>query len=143
MDNEPDKKCKQCGKNLIGRLDKLFCDSQCRNTFNNQNKRSDQLLIQDVNQRIRRNRRILKSLCPIGKATVRKEVLDTMQYDYRYFSSIFKSPNNNVYYICYDYAFSPIKQKESGSSNIVEKALIVQRQDYMDQLSFQIWKKST
>ncbi|MFK7952840.1 MAG: hypothetical protein AB8B73_08330, partial [Ekhidna sp.] len=73
-------------------------------------------------------------LSPEGKATVRKEVLDQMGFDYRYFSGLFKT-KSNLYYLIYDYAFSPIFE------NGVEKALIVQRQDYMDRLSLEIWKK--
>lgn len=134
-----EKICQQCGKKLTGRLDKKFCDDQCRNTFNNQNKRDDQQYIQEVNRLIRKNRRILKSLCPIGKATVRKEVLDTMQYDYRYFSSIYKSTQNQVYYVCYDYAFSPIKQEDRETGLLINKALIVQKQEYFDQLTLKMW----
>ncbi len=131
--------CRQCGGKLTGRVDKKFCDDQCRNSFNNQNKRDDQRLILEVNRLIRKNRRILKSLCPIGKATVRKEVLDTMQYDYRYFSSIYKSNSNQVYYVCYDYAFSPIKQQDRETGKMIDKALIVQKQAYFDQLSLKMW----
>lgn len=132
-------KCKQCGKQLTGRLDKKFCDDYCRSTFNNQNKRKDQLYIQEVNRIIRRNRRILKSLCPIGKASVRKEVLDAMEYSYHHFSSIYKTNQNQVYYICYDYAFSPIKQVDRKTGEMIDKALIVQKQDYFDRLTLKLW----
>ncbi|MEM8566402.1 MAG: hypothetical protein AAGF85_08060 [Bacteroidota bacterium] len=131
--------CRQCGKQLSGRLDKKFCDAYCRNTYNNQNKIEDQLNIQEVNRLIRKNRRILRSLCPIGKATVRKEVLDTMEYDYRYFSGIYKSNKNQVYYICYDYAFSPIKQEDRKTGELINKALIVQKQEYFDRPTLKLW----
>ncbi len=139
MDNSNHRKCRHCNDTLVGRIDKQFCDHQCRNAFNNQNKRDDELLIQETNKRIRKNRRILKSLCPIGKATVRKEVLDTMLYDFRYFSSIYKTSKNQVYYICYDYAFSPIKEVDQRTGQQIEKALIVQKQDYFDKLTLKFW----
>ena len=122
------KKCLQCGKSITGRLDKKYCDAYCRNMYNNQTRRSDEKLIQHINSIIRKNRRILKKLCPVGKATVRKEVLDAMGYNYHYFSGVYRSssPYNTAYFICYDYAFSPIKQKG------IEKALIVQKQHYFD-----------
>lgn len=138
MDKAEQRKCVQCGKRLSGRSDKRFCDDYCRNSYNNQNKRDDQRYILEVNSIIRRNRRILKSLCPVGKATVRKDVLDTMRYDFRYFSSIYKSSSKQVYFICYDYAFSPIKETKPNGK-VVNKALIVQKQDYFDQLSLKIW----
>ncbi|MDX1629447.1 MAG: hypothetical protein R3345_12150 [Fulvivirga sp.] len=130
--------CLQCGKTLSGRIDKKFCDEYCRNTYNNRNKRSDEKYIRKVNSIIRRNRRILKSLCPIGKATVRKEVMDAMGYDYKYFSGIIQPKKDQVYYICYDYAFSPIhEQKFNGE--IIEKAVIVQKQDYFDKYKLKLW----
>lgn len=128
------KSCLKCGKSLAGRSDKKFCDAYCRNAYNNQHKASDEQLIARVNSNMRKNRRILKTLAPVGKAIVRKEVLEHMGYDFRYFSSLHKT-KTNLYYLVYDYAFAPVFEKG------IEKALIVQKQDYMDKLSLQIWKK--
>ena len=134
MDNFAPNACLKCGKPLVGRADKKFCDAYCRNSYNNQHKALDEQYIQFVNVRIRKNRRILKNLCPEGKATVRKEILDKMGYDYRYFSGLHKT-KSNLYYLVYDYAFSPIFERN------IEKAMIVQRQDYMDKLTLEVWKK--
>jgi hypothetical protein len=57
---------------------------------------------------------------------VRKEVLVAMGYEVAVFSSLFVTSNKQVYYICYDYAFTPLLEHN------VEKALIVTRQDYMN-----------
>ena len=118
-------KCVQCGEPLVGRLDKKFCDSYCRNTYNNETKRPHEQFIREVNTIIRRNRRILRLLCPQGKAVVRKEVLDQLKYDYRYFSGIYRT-RSAVYYLCYDYGFSP------AVINGVDRATVIQRQQYMD-----------
>jgi hypothetical protein len=134
MDNFATKICLQCQKTLSGRSDKKFCDAYCRNIYNNQHKADDDRNITLINSQIRKNRRVLKSLAPEGKATVRKDVLDQMGYDYRYFSGLFKS-KQTLYYLVYDYAFAPIMD------NGKEKALIVQRQDYMNRLGFEVWKK--
>lgn len=134
MDNLSTRVCLECQKPLQGRIDKRFCDSSCRNTFNNRNKSHAEHLIQLTNARMRKNRRVLNILCPKGKATVRKEVLDQMGYDYRYFTGLFKT-RKQLYYLVYDYAFAPIF--ESG----IEKALIVERQDFMDKLTLQVWKR--
>jgi len=85
-----------------------------------------------VNKALRKNRSILKTLCPAGKAVVRKELLVALGYDVKVFSSLFLTSNKQVYYICYDYAFMPIVEHN------VEKALIVTRQDYMG--SWDPWK---
>lgn len=128
------RQCQACGRELIGRIDKKFCDTQCRADFHNQNRSYGELYISGVQRIIRQNRKILKTLCPEGKATLRKEVLDQMGYDFRHFSGIYKT-SHNVYYLVYDYAFSPIWERDR------KKVLVVSRQDYMDSLSFEIWKK--
>lgn len=126
--------CLNCNKQLAGRRDKKFCDAQCRAEYHNKNKSYGERYISHSQSITRHNRRILKTLSPEGKSTVRKEILDNMGYDYRYFSGLFKT-KANLYYLVYDYAFSPIFERG------IEKALIVQRQDYMDVLSLDIWKK--
>ena len=125
--------CKECGKTLHGRLDKRFCDSYCRNAFNNKVKRTDEQYIMEINRVLRKNRRILKTLSPIGKSTVRKEVLDAMGYDFNTFSSMYRASKSRVYYLCYEFAFNPIIDDRG-----IEKAVIVNRQDYMGK--WQPWK---
>lgn len=127
--------CLECGKELKGRLGKKYCDAACKSAYHNRHKNFGEITIQETNRIIRHNRSILKTLCPQGKATVRKQVLDQMGFDYRYFSSIFKS-EMGVYYLSYDYGFSPIRDSRN-----IEKAVIVQKQSYMDTLSLDIWKK--
>lgn len=118
-------KCPVCQGPLTGRSDKKYCSDQCRYMANNKNKNEAQQTLLDVNCILRRNRTILKKLCPVGKAVVRKEVMDVMGYDFQCFSSLFLTSGKQIYYICYDYAFLPIL--EHG----VQKALIVTRQEYM------------
>ena len=117
--------CPQCGKKISGRLDKKFCDAYCRNSFNNLNKSTEELTIKACNRQLRMNRRILKSLCPEGKATVRKEVLDNLGFNFSAHTSIYPAPGK-VYYLCYDYGFTPIVEKGN-----IKKVLIIQKQDYM------------
>ncbi|TRX55513.1 hypothetical protein FNH22_17910 [Fulvivirga sp. M361] len=137
MDNYQQKHCQQCGKELTGRTDKRFCDSYCRNTFNNQNKSEGEKVIAETHIILRRNRKILRQLSPMGKATVRKEVLDTLGYDYRFFTGIYRSRQGKYYYVCYDFAFSPINDDRG-----VKKVIIVQRQSYFDQYIPALWGKS-
>ena len=134
MDLGEKRHCLQCERPLTGRTDKKFCDAYCRNSYNNRSKRADEELIHTLNSQLRRNRRILKTLCPVGKATVRREVLDALGFNYKVFSGIYRSPKGLVYYISYDYAFSPLRD-----DNHVEKALIVQTQDYFASQAYNPW----
>ncbi len=118
--------CKECGKPLQGRLDKKFCDTYCRNTYNNKIKRRNEEYIQQINSALRKNRKILKTLSPVGKSTVRKEVMEAMGYDFSLFSSLYKTPKGTLYYLCYDYGFSPIVDPRG-----IPKAVIISKQKYM------------
>lgn len=132
MDNFTSGRCLKCGNALLGRSDKKFCDAFCRNSYNNQNKSREEQQITLINAAIRKNRRILKTLCPQGKATVRKDVLDAMGFDYRYLSGLYQTASG-PYYFCYDYGFKPIMERSQTEGQAVPKVLIIQKQEYMDQ----------
>lgn len=125
--------CVECGKPIQGRLDKRFCDAYCRNSHNNKVKRKDERYILEVNRSIRKNRKILKTLSPVGKSTVRKEVLDALGYDFNIFSSMYRTSKGTIYYLCYEYGFSPIVDNKG-----IEKAVIINHQDYMSE--WKPWK---
>lgn len=131
MDNFSPSKCLKCGKSLHGRKDKKFCDAYCRNSYNNQNKGEEEAMIHEVNRVIRQNRRILRTLCPEGKATVRKDVLDSMGFSYAFISGIFPT-SSGPYYFCYEFGFKPILEKSTNSGELTKKVLIVRKQGYME-----------
>ncbi len=134
MESFSAKNCLECRKPLRGRRDKKFCDVDCRAMFHNRNKSLAEEMIRHVNSVIRHNRRILRTLCPEGKSTVRREVLEQMGYNFRFHTDTFVSQKGGTYYMCYDYGFCPIRE---GAK---EKALIIQRQDYMDRQEVNLWK---
>jgi predicted nucleic acid-binding Zn ribbon protein len=122
--------CLNCKEPLQGRADKKFCSDQCRATYNNSNKKPHEEAIKKLNSQLRKNRTILKTLCPTGKATVRKEVLEGMNFSFRHFTSMYGQPGK-VYFLCYDYAFCPIIEKSLSEGEQVKKVLIVQYQSFM------------
>ena len=125
--------CLSCNKELKGRTDKKFCDTQCRSTHHNKNRPLHEVTIQKINSGLRGNRRLLAHFCPSGKSTVRKDVLVELGYRFELFTYLFPF-KKGTYYFCYDYGFLPIEDKG------VEKMLIVQKQDYMENLNFNPWK---
>lgn len=132
MENNPNNLCLQCETPLKGRLGKKFCSDQCRATYNNRNKKPYEQAMLRTNSQIRKNRTILKTLCPTGKATVRKEVLDNMGFSFRHFTSLY-GKSGKTYFLCYDYAYLPIFEKSLSRGVNVKKVLIVQYQPYMKQ----------
>ncbi len=120
-----ERKCPVCGYEIVGRTDKKYCSDQCRFLANSKQKQFREKPIIEVNQKLRRNRMILKTLCPAGKCVVRRDVMDAMGYDFTLFNSIFVTGKKQIYYLCHDYGYTPIIQHG------VEKALIISRQQSM------------
>ena len=123
------RKCPVCETIIVGRSDKKYCSDQCRSLANSEKKKISEWPILELNKTLRKNRTILRTLCPAGRSVVRKEVMDAMGYDITVFSSIFVTGNKQIYYLCYDYGFTPILEKG------IEKALIIIRQNYMGGLN--------
>ncbi|MCX2746147.1 hypothetical protein OO013_19870 [Mangrovivirga sp. M17] len=119
------RRCKQCGQNLTGRSDKQFCDTNCKSAYHYQNNNHEEMMIRDLTRYVRNNRRILKTLSYKGKTIVRKSVLDSMGFRFENFSSIYVTQKGVVYYLCFNYAFTPTIEKG------IKKVLIVNKQNYM------------
>ena len=121
MDNN--RKCLNCGEDLkTGRSDRKYCDAQCRSNSNNQNLRETEKELLRINAILRKNRTLLKQLNPIGKTTIRKEVLTVQGFNFQYFTNIYTPKNGNTYYFCYEYGYLFVPD---------DKLVIVNYQNYM------------
>ena len=129
--------CLTCGEALQGRIDKKFCSDQCRASYNNRNRKPHENAIKILNAQLRKNRTILKTLCPLGKATVRREVLLEMGFSFRHFTSIYGN-KSSTYFLNYDYGFMPIVEQSITDGTTVQKVVIVQQQSFMK--DFDPWK---
>jgi predicted nucleic acid-binding Zn ribbon protein len=111
------KNCLQCGTVLVGRTDKRFCVDQCRALYNNNNRSTDERLINNVNKALRKNRRILRSINPTGMSVVRKEVLNELGFNFNYFTSLYTTKEGSQYLFCYDMG---VLQLDDAKVRIVE-----------------------
>ena len=100
--------CFECSTSLKGRSDKKFCSDQCRTTFNNKLKSLENRFIKDVNNILKKNRRILLKLNPEGKQKVRREVLVDEGFNFTYFTSTYTTREGSKYFYCYDQGYLPI-----------------------------------
>jgi hypothetical protein len=124
--------CLVCNTPILGRSDKKFCSDQCRSTQHNAVKSSSELAIADINKFLRKNRTILKKLCPAGKSIVPKEALTALDFRFHMFTSILITRDRKVYYICYDFALTPIADPAG------DRALIVLWKE--NRLGFDPWR---
>ena len=100
-----DKECIECGESFLGRVDKKFCSDYCRNAHNNKINKDGTNLIRNVNNRLRKNWRILQELNPNEKCKVSRDKLNIKGFDFNYFTSIYTTKSGNVYYFTYDQGY--------------------------------------
>ena len=105
------KECPVCGTKIIGRADKKFCSDYCRNAFNNQLNKDSKNLIRNINNRLRKNYRILEELNPNEKTKTTKAKLIAKGFDFQHFTSIYTTKTGNVYYFVYDQGYLPLENE--------------------------------
>ncbi len=102
------KTCIECGISIMGRADKKFCSDACRNSYNNTQNKDSTNLVRTINNRLRKNYRILKALNPEEKTKTTKAKLDAKGFDYSIFTSIYTTKAGTVYYFVYDQGYLPL-----------------------------------
>lgn len=103
-----EKKCPECGNRIIGRADKKFCSDACRNAHNNTLNKDTKNLVRNINNRLRKNYRILETLNTKDKTKTTKEKLSRMGFNFEYFTSIYTTKTGSVYYYLYDQGYLPL-----------------------------------
>jgi predicted nucleic acid-binding Zn ribbon protein len=99
------KTCLECGDKLIGREDKKFCSDSCRNAYNNKINKDSNNFMRNINNRLRRNYRILSELNAEGKTTTTRHKLLNKGFDFEYFTNIRQTRTGNTYYFLYDQGY--------------------------------------
>lgn len=105
------KGCLTCNKILKGRTDKKFCDDYCRNNYNNQLKAYDNNMVRNINNALRKNRRILESLLPTDEEMVKasKDKLLSKEFQFKYNTHTYQNRKGDTYFFCYEYGYLPLE----------------------------------
>ena len=119
----PLKTCQACNKSIRGRTDKKFCDDYCRNAFNNKIKADSNNTVRNINNALRKNRRILQELLPINEKMIKTNMEKLLErgFLFKYITHTYTNPKGNVYNFCFEYGYLPlennsfliVKQKEN------------------------------
>ena len=96
------RKCLECDEVVKGRVDKKFCSDYCRNSHNNRVNKDSKNLIRNINNRLRKNYKILSELNITGKTKVTRTKLYDKGFDFQFFTSIYKTKTGNTYFYIYD-----------------------------------------
>lgn len=101
-----EKVCLECGEKLVGRADKKFCSDPCRISYNNKLNSDETNYVRNVNNALRKNRRILTDLNPAQKTvSISREKLLEKGFDFTYFTSTFTTKEGKLYKYCYEQGY--------------------------------------
>ncbi|MCC6721280.1 MAG: hypothetical protein IT243_03695 [Bacteroidia bacterium] len=116
--------CPDCNSKITGRSDKKFCSDACRNNYNNRQNSDITALVRNVNNILKKNRRILQSLITNeeGKANVHSKKLTSQGFNFDYYTNIINTKTGNTYFFCYEYGYRMLEDNYY---------LIVKRQDHI------------
>ncbi|MTI22821.1 DUF2116 family Zn-ribbon domain-containing protein [Fulvivirga sp. RKSG066] len=103
-----EKECLECGTAIFGRADKKFCSDQCRNSYNNKLNSDSNNQVRNINNILRKNRRILMELNPNGKTKAPKSRLLEKGFDFNHITSIYTTKAGATYHFCYEYGYLPL-----------------------------------
>ena len=106
----PENKCQECKVSFHGRMDKKFCCDQCRSAYYNRLNSDSSNYVRNVNNTLRKNRRILDALNPGGKVKVTASRLKEEGFDFRFHTSTYNTRDGVVYYYCYEQGYLPIEK---------------------------------
>jgi predicted nucleic acid-binding Zn ribbon protein len=109
MPENTQKACLECDTPIKGRVDKKFCSDQCRNAYNNKLNSDSNNLVRNVNNILRRNRRIMMELNPHGKTKVSRDKLTERGFDFQYHTHTYTTKVGTVYYFVYEYGYLPLE----------------------------------
>mgnify|MGYP000123006899 CR=1 FL=1 len=102
-------KCLSCGEPISGRIDKKFCSDYCRSTYNNRLNSESTKIVRNINNRLKKNYRILKSINKDQKTTTTREKLIEKGFNFTYFTSLYTTKTGRVYYFVYDQGYLPLE----------------------------------
>ncbi|RZJ54519.1 MAG: hypothetical protein EOO44_04710 [Flavobacterium sp.] len=99
------KTCPECSEKIVGREDKKFCSDSCRNAHNNKINKDSNNFMRNVNNKLRKNYRILSELNTEGKSKATREKMVNKGFDFDFFTNILQTKTGNTYYFLYDQGY--------------------------------------
>ena len=105
------KECLECKEPLRGRIDKKFCYDYCRNAYNNRVNKGSKNLIRNINNRLRKNYKILSELNTSWKTKVTRTKLYDKGFDFQFFTSIYKTKTGNTYFYVYNEGYLSLENE--------------------------------
>ena len=105
------KLCLDCELRIIGRADKKFCSDACRNNYNNKLNSDTNAFMRNVNNLLRKNRRILQELIDTKqkKRNALANKLISQGFNFDYYTHVLNTKTGNTYFFCYEYGYRKLE----------------------------------
>lgn len=101
--------CPECGELIKGRIDKKFCSDLCRNSFNNKINSDSNNFVRNINNTLRKNRRILEENLQGDTTKISKQKLIDKGFNFTYYTNQTTTKNNHTYIYCYEFGYLPLE----------------------------------
>ncbi len=98
--------CENCAAEFIGRSDKRFCSTDCKNEKNNAVRKDTRSVTKEIDSYLHRNREILALLMGQSKKeTFDRLILVRAGFKFDYFTNLYLNKEGKTYHIIYDFAW--------------------------------------
>lgn len=104
-----EKACLECNEKIVGREDKKFCSDGCRNAYNNKMNKDSTNYMRNINNKLRKNYRILMELNLDGKTKTTRTKLLSKGFDFEFFTNVLNTKTGNIYYFLYDQGYMALE----------------------------------
>ena len=99
------KTCLECDEKIVGREDKKFCSDGCRNSYNNKMNKDSSNFMRTVNNKLRKNYRVLSEFNPEGKRKISRGKLLSKGFEFEFFTNLRQTRTGNTYYFVYNQGY--------------------------------------
>ncbi|AQX13183.1 hypothetical protein BAX94_13835 [Elizabethkingia meningoseptica] len=102
--------CLECGEKILGRSDKKFCTDSCRNAYNNRQNKDSTNLMRNINNRLRKNHRILRHINKEGKTKISQQKLLSLGFDFNFITQTVTYKNGSEYRFVYNQGYKILEE---------------------------------
>ena len=99
------KNCLECGDAIAGREDKKFCCDGCRNSYNNKINKDTNNFMRNINNKLRKNYRILSELNTENKTKTSRTKLLNKGFDFEFYTHQHQTKGGKTYYFVYNQGY--------------------------------------
>jgi len=108
------RKCKICKKKLVGRSDKIFCSTECKNYYHRRLREVTNKAAFEIDGFLKRNRSILLELLGKNKRQIKvyRNVLEKKNFRFKYHTHTHVNSKGKTFHYVYDLAWMDFSDDE-------------------------------